>query len=286
MPITRPDLLRRQTGYSESYRDPLAEVDWRQLGTGFYWLPEPALSLHGVPEFDTLPTELKQRLSHYEFLSTVQYLAWLDGLFLRQIARLLQSTLATDLNRYALHALREKAGRKLVWLQATEMSGLPEVSSIPRRSAPYTRVLSRLSPPGSAVFWLIIVMFEEVADRLCRYIRSFEQQLHPVVNQIFSLHVMIEAQHLVFASSRLEEELEKRGLIGRALLTDLGNFVVPEITNALYFPRARVYRLAGLPQGLAWSRLARNNRARIGLVKEGIANTLRAIKYYRRSHTA
>ena len=57
-----PVLLRQLSGNSGPYRDPLATIGWSRLDVTEFWLPDPALSLYGLPEYDTLAVDVRQRL--------------------------------------------------------------------------------------------------------------------------------------------------------------------------------------------------------------------------------
>ena len=64
-------LLRQLSSNSTPYRDPLGVIEWGQLNLDDPWLPEPALSLYGLPEYETLSDAIKRRLSHYEFVNVM-----------------------------------------------------------------------------------------------------------------------------------------------------------------------------------------------------------------------
>jgi len=68
MPGADSALLRQLSSNNARYRDPLAVIDWGALDLDSHWLPEPALSLYGLPDFDTLSSAVRRRLSQYEFI--------------------------------------------------------------------------------------------------------------------------------------------------------------------------------------------------------------------------
>ena len=93
-PMQNADLLLKQLSEnSRAYRDPLAAIDWPSLAQDGYWLPEPALSLYGLAEYDTLAEGVKRRLSQYEFINTLCCGLWLESLFLQRLSRRLTGAL-------------------------------------------------------------------------------------------------------------------------------------------------------------------------------------------------
>ncbi len=82
MPTSDHALLGQLSSNSLPYRDPLAVIDWAALDVHGFWLPEPALSLYGLPEYEALAPEVKRRLSQYEFINVMQ-----AGLVARAVVR-------------------------------------------------------------------------------------------------------------------------------------------------------------------------------------------------------
>jgi len=117
-------LLRQLSGNSGPYRDPLAAIDWSRLDVTSFWLPEPALSLYGLPEYDTLAVDVRQRMSQYEFINVIHTGLWLESVFVQRVSRRLDATLPRAEYEYFLHELREEAGHSLMFLKAIEASGL------------------------------------------------------------------------------------------------------------------------------------------------------------------
>lgn len=118
-------LLRQLSNVSTPYRDPLALIEWGALSLDDAWLPEPALSLHGLPEYEGVSGPVKRRLSQYEFINVMLCGLWLEGLLLLRLARRLDPGLARSEHEYLLHEMREEAGHSLMFLKAIESSGLP-----------------------------------------------------------------------------------------------------------------------------------------------------------------
>src|SRR6266496_3019079 len=106
------------------YLDPLARIDWSGVDRDCWWLPPQALSLAGVPEFETLPLDHRRRLSHYEYAHLLEIGLWLEALFVERLARLARGT--TDFERRSRYLLeiREEAGHSLMFLELIRRSGV------------------------------------------------------------------------------------------------------------------------------------------------------------------
>jgi hypothetical protein len=92
-------LLRQLSSNSTPYRDPLALIEWGKLNLDDPWLPETALSLYGLPEYETLSDAIKRRLSHYEFVNVMLCGLWLESLFLQRLPGANTSTCCTKCAR-------------------------------------------------------------------------------------------------------------------------------------------------------------------------------------------
>ena len=125
MAHAEPTLLEQLSINSDPYHDPLARLDWAAFNCDDYWLPEDALSLYGLPEYQALSDAARRRLSQYEFIGFIQAGLWLEGIFIERLGRALKdSALAAEQAIY-LHEIREEAGHSLMFLKLMERSGLP-----------------------------------------------------------------------------------------------------------------------------------------------------------------
>jgi hypothetical protein len=272
-------LLRQLSHNSEAYRDPLAAIDWAQLDTDSLWLPEPALSLYGLPEYATLAPEVRRRLSQYEFINVMQAGLWLESLFLQRLSRRLTPTLQRAEYEYFLHELREETGHSLMFLRAMEASGLPLPAQVWR--APWLAdVLARRAPAGGALFWLATVIAEDIPDKFNRHVRNHADGINPAVGQICTLHVIDEARHIAAARSRLEGALARLPAWRRRLLNPVMNLLLRQFVAVFYLPPSRFYELAGLTRGRWWRRLAARNPAHREFVRQRLAPTLRMLEAY------
>ncbi|MDA8389977.1 MAG: diiron oxygenase [Gammaproteobacteria bacterium] len=272
--VERADQLAR---HSTPYRDPTARVQWERLNTHSFWLPETALSLHGVAEFDRLPLADRQRLSHYEFIHFLQAGLWLEGIFLERLGRAAahpDTPLSTRM--YHLHELREEAGHSLMFLEFFRRSGLDVRKTAPRRDFALT-LLGRRLPFDSALFWGAILLGEEVPDRLNRYVRLHAEGVCPVAVELSVLHSTDEARHIAYGLEILQERLArmpgpKRLLVARALTLLLKRF-----TKTFYYPPQALYVHAALPPG-PWAERAHGNPVRRAFVARCLGSTVTRLR--------
>jgi P-aminobenzoate N-oxygenase AurF len=271
-------LLRQLSENSRRYRDPVAAIDWSRLDNGDFWLPEPALSLYGLPEYDMLAADVRRRLSQYEFINVMHAGLWLERVFMQRVSRRLSAQLDHATYEYFLHEMREESGHSLMFLRAIERSGLevPAGAWQPPRLADW---LARHAPAGGALFWAATVIAEDVPDKFNRHVRAAEG-ISPAVREICTVHCVDEARHI--AAARLQFETALLGLPGAAvrLLNPVVRLLLRQYVSVFYTPPARFYEFAGLPHGERWRRLALANPARRVFIAERLAPTLRMLEGY------
>ena len=245
------------------YEDPLARIDWNGVDRDCWWLPPKALSLAEVAEFETLPVETRRRLSHYEYAHLLQIGIWLEAQFVERLARLVRRT--RDLERCSryLMEIREEAGHSLMFLELARRSGV----TLPQRRRAGLRLaeaLGRGVASGSALFWAIVVIGEELPYRLTRRLERGvdEVMLSAVVYHMARLHGRDEASHAGYARLRCEEETARLPGWRLALLSPALWRMLKAFSTYLYFPPDAVYRCAGLPAGTRWRSLALRNTTR------------------------
>lgn len=276
MPDTSVALLRRLSHNSAAYRDPLAYIDWEMFHAECEWLPAPLVSLHGLPEFDALPEAVRRRLSQYEFINVMLCGLWLERLFLQRLSAQLHPSLARETYEYLLHELREEAGHSLMFMRAIEASGLrvPAGAWRPPRVADFVARHARVS---GALFWLAVVIAEDVPDKYNRRLRQHGAGMHRGVREMATLHLIDEARHITFARARLDALLAEQGRLGRARLAVAARLLLRQIAGVLYFPPPTFYALAGLPDGVAWRNRALRNPLRRQFVEACLAPTARLL---------
>ena len=278
VPSTASRLHQQLNQNSTPYQDPLGRLAWDGLDADGWWLPKAAISLAGLEVFETQPEVLQRRLSRLEFLGFVDAGLWLEGIFMERIAKSLSAHGTIADRMYHLHELREEAGHSLMFLQLMEKSGL----HLPREhvSRPWlVDLLGRRLPPRGALFWLSVVIGEEVPDRLNRAIRVLgAQTVDPLVRQMCTLHVIDEARHAAHARDALERVVGRMHPARRRLLTPLVDVLIRRFLDTFYLPCAAVYELAGLTPGSHWRALARRNPARRAFVLECVNPTLNYLR--------
>ena len=272
-------LVRQLSRNSSRYRDPLAETDWSGLNCDSFWLPEPALSLYGLPEYATLAVEVRRRVSQYEFINVMCCGLWLESLFLQRLSGRLDPRLPRADYEYFLHEMREEAGHSLMFLKAIETGGLvlpPSAWRAPR----FARFLARRMPAAGPLFWLATFIAEDVPDKFNRYVRRNGEAVNPVVQQICSLHIVDEARHIALARSRLEQALRDAPAWRTMLLTPVMNALLRQLVDIFYVPPASFYELAGLTHGAWWRRVAQRNAVHAKFIAQCLAPTLRMLEGY------
>lgn len=273
-------LLKQLSENSGRYRDPLAIIDWDGLDGESFWLPEPALSLYGLPEYGTLAVDVRQRLSQYEFINVMCCGLWLESVFLQRLSRRLGLALPRAEYEYYLHEMREEAGHSLMFLKAIETGGLALPADAWRAPRLADFVVHQM-PADGALFWLATVIAEDVPDKFNRYVRQNAGAINPVVRQICSLHIVDEARHIAAARSRLESALQGgSGWRLKPVLKPVMNLLFRQLVDTFYVPPAGFYELAGLTHGEWWRKLARGNAVHHEFIGQCLAPTLRMLEGY------
>ena len=270
-------LLRQLSTSSTPYQDPLTLIDWGSLSLRDDWLPETALSLYGLPEYEGLSVTVRRRLSQYEFVNVMLCGLWLEGLLLQRLARRLNPGLARREYEYLLHEMREETGHSLMFLRAIETSGLPLPDGA-WCAPPLSRLLARRLPLTGALFWIAAVIGEHVPDQLNRFVRQSRAHVNTAVRQILSLHIVDEARHIALAREQLESRLRGSSALRRATLARVARALLHDLVGVCYFPPARFYELAGLTPGGVWRRRALGNPARRTLIEQCVEPTRRLLR--------
>lgn len=273
-----PALLRQLSENSLRYRDPVAAIDWSRLDQADFWLPEAALSLCGLPEFDVLAPEVRRRLSQYEFINVMLAGLWLECVFMQRLSRRLSPRLPRPDYEYFLHEMREEAGHSLMFLRAIEAGGLevPAAAWQPPRIADW---LARRAPAAGVLFWAATLIAEDVPDKFNRHLRSVAG-INPAVREICTVHCVDEARHIAAARAQLEAALLRLPRAAQHLLDPLVRLLLRQYAQVFYVPPARFYELSGLSQGAHWRRLAQRNAAHQAFIGERLAPTVRLLEGY------
>ena len=270
-------LIEQFNRCSVPYADPLARVDWAALDLQGWWLPQEALSLHGVTEFEVLPQDRRMRLSQYEFVNFIEKALWLEGIFMERISRALAESLGDPAaTTYRLHELREEAGHSLMFLDLIRRSGLnigPEAFHRPRLAT----LVGRFAPYGSAAFWIAVLIGEQVPDQMNRVIRRHRSEISPAIYDIITAHAIDEARHIAHARETFEGSMHRGWQLLMRVYPPLLNRIFRQFVHAFYFPSPRLYELAGLDDGGRWRRRALTNPRRIAFVDRCVKSTVEQV---------
>ena len=257
----------------EAYLDPLEQIDWSAVDRDCWWLPPDALSLAGVPGFEALPVATRQRLSHCEYLHLLQVGLWLEALFVERLALLAQRT--DDLDRRAtyLREIREEAGHSLMFIELMRRGGI----ALPASGASGVgQVLGRWIRPGSALFWAMVVIGEELPMRMTRSLRRGVEdvRLSSVVYRMAELHDRDEAIHAGFARVECAEATMRLAAWQRELAAPIVGRALRALSEHIHYPPAAIYACAGLDRADEWRAAARRNPARRALAARTLAPTV------------
>ncbi len=271
-------LLEQLSRNSTPYQDPLTRINWQSLDQDMFWLPEQAISLYGLKEYNDLPNSQRRALSQYEFLNYVEAALWLESLFVERISRNVREVRHRQARHiYRLHKLREEAGHLLVFSELMHRSGLI-LPNTRFHHHQLIKLISQFAPFEGLAFWITMLIAEEIPDRMNRYIRKHAKGICPAVFDIVSIHIIEETRHIAHAHETLDENFYHCSNLERMALKQLANYLFKQMVNIFYFPPARVYELAGLNPGKKWAKAARTNKHRLRFVDECVSSTLRVLK--------
>jgi hypothetical protein len=261
------------------YDDPLARIDWSAIDRDCWWLPPAALSLAGVAAFEALALGQKRRLSHLEYVHLLEAGLWLESLFMARLASLAHRT--ADISRRArfLQEVREEAGHSLMFVELLHRSGFG-VPSERRVGMRVVDVLGRHMPSGNALFWAMVVVGEELPDRLNRRLaRGVDDvTLSSVVYRIAQIHTRDEAAHAAYARQQCERTSARAPRMLRALLAPALSLAIDAYARFVYFPPAALYARAGLEPARRWRALAIGNPVRRAQVAEMLRPTIEFLR--------
>jgi hypothetical protein len=239
-----------------------------------WWLPPSALALTGVPEFEALPPDVRRRVSRAEYVHLVEAGLWLESMFMARLASIAHAVDDAERRVRCLEELREEAGHSLLFVELLERAGL---GFAPRRAVMRAvELLGALAPSRSALFWALVVVGEELPDRLNRRLaRGVEEvTMSAVVYRIAQMHMRDEAAHAAFARSQCEQASERCPFALRMLLAPAVSIAIDLYARYVYFPPGEIYARAGLADPGRWRARALANPLRHAHVAEMMRPTL------------
>jgi hypothetical protein len=257
------------------YDDPLVRIDWSAVDRDCWWMPPAALSLAGVPEFEALPVRVRQRLSHVEYVHLLEAGLWLESMFIARLASLAHRSGDAERRMRLLHEVREEAGHSLMFVELLRRSGFG-VSGDHGIALRLVDRLGRLMPSNCALFWAMVVVGEELPDRLNRKLaRGVEDAtLSAVVFRIAQIHTRDEAAHAAYARTQVEHATTRAARWRRNLLAPALSIAIDLYARYVYFPSAAVYQRAGLSSHERWRERALASPVRRAQVAEMLRPTL------------
>jgi len=269
----QPGLLHLLNDASSPYRDPLARLNWDGLDLEAWWLPPRALSVSGVPEFESLPLAARRRLSHFEFVHLLETELWLESVFMRHLSAALEGSEAAVRSRY-LHEIREEAGHSLMFLELMDRSGI-RIPDAYRHRPLIPRWVSNHVDIDSALFWGLAVIGEELPDKLNRAVRQpfDDAAVSALVYHMATLRIMDESRHIALA--RASFTAASRRLTGwqRMLQSAVLSVLFRAFARCLFFPPPIVYQVAGLDRPRVWRQRALTNPARLRQLDQAVKPT-------------
>jgi hypothetical protein len=261
------------------YQEPLARIDWNGIDRECWWLPPQALSLAGIPEFEALPLDVRRRPSHYEYVHLLEVGLWLESLLVERLARLAYRSKDFIRCTQYLQEILEEAGHSLMFVELIHRSGvkLPAARGALRGLAD---TFGRWVPSRSALFWAMVVIGEELPNRLnYRRQRGVEDvTLSAVVYRVAQLHGLDEASHSAYARAHCEQAAGRLREWQRTLLSPLLSRIIDAFARFAYFPPTAVYRCSGLAPAAQWRVRALHNPARCYQVGVMLSPTLEFLK--------
>jgi len=273
-------LLEQLCRNSVPYSDPLARVNWSALSHSSFWLPEEAISVYGLAHYHALSLQQRQALSHYEFMNFIEAGLWLEGLFMERIGRALRNSHQRPIElAYHLHELREEAGHSLMFLELLKRNG-PLQPNTHFHRLNLANLVARHAPFESVLFWVAVLIGEEVPDRMNRFIRKHRNDICPTIYDIVSTHIVDEARHIAHARDNLDVRLGQLPRWKKRLLRPFIGQVFREFVAMFYFPGPRVYELAGLHDGTYWATQARTNPHRHRFADTCVDSALRGLRQH------
>ena len=273
-------LVRQLSSNSDPYRDPLARVRWAELNLSHYWLPPEATSLYGTRQYEQLDERTRRLLSQYEFFGVIRSGLWFEALFMQRLTARMSCELSLTRHAYLLHEVREEAGHSLMFLKLLESSGLPLPDlhrARPRRLEQAGRWLS----VDGALFWLAVLIGEDLPDKLNRYVRQQpEGTVNEAIRDVCLMHMIDEARHVAYARKTVETRLAAAGALQRRVLPPLVRRLFAAFVETAFLPTADLYELAGLAPGARWRALARRNPHRQQFLARLLAPSIRLLEGY------
>jgi len=274
---TRSALLSQLGENSNPYRDPLALIDWSKLDRDAFWLPEQAVSLYGLTEYDSLSQQQCIRLSQLEFLHLTEIGLWLENLFIYRISRAgLRHQAEPQQSVYNLHHIREEAGHSLMFRTLQQHAGYPSVC-LRLKQPRLLNTLAHRVPSSTLAYQTALYLGEALPDRVNRKWLKMDGSVCPVVRQITQIHMRDEARHVASVLNQLTSSLSMTPASLLRLSNPVLGLFTRQFIQRLFYPDAIRYECAGLDNGKLWRRRALANPVRRDFVEQCVASVFQGL---------
>ena len=274
---TRSALLSQLGENSSPYRDPLTRIDWSKLDREAFWLPEQAVSLYGLAEYDSLSQEQRIRLSQLEFLHLTEIGLWLENLFIYRISRTrLSGQHALQQSVYNLHHIREEAGHSLMFRTLQQHAGYPSICLRLKRPR-LLDLLARRIPTTTLAYQAALYLGEALPDRVNRIFLKMDAPVCPVIRQITQIHMRDEARHIASVLNQLTSSLAATPAPMRRLNSPVLGLFTRQFIRRLFYPDAIRYECAGLENGSLWRQRALANPTRQDFLEQCVSSVFQGL---------
>lgn len=271
-------LIKRLIDNSHPYKDPMLEIDWNLFDLNTWWLPPSSLSLCGVELYEKLSEKQKITLSQYEFINFIEKALWLENIFMTRISRHLINPMDHLLTTtYQLHEFREEAGHSLMFIELINKTEFKLDSNCFKKPKLATWV-GLFSPYRSSLFWLSVVIGEQIPNHLNQYIRKNKAKISKIIYQIVTKHAIDEARHIAYAKEILENNNHLKWIQNPKYNNPIINLIFKQFIDAFFYPKAALYEAAGLNDGKKWEQLAAQNPLRKEFIYKSIGSTIAELK--------
>ncbi len=259
--------LQRLGAHFQTYRDPIAAIDWQAADPSLPWLPPELLSLAGLKEQSAMSRDQLVRLSQVEFARLSAAGLWLEGLLISRVTSQDFPVNQVEEARVMLREVREECGHSLVFLEMISRAGLSGTPLLGSK-----RLLNRIAhhlPPTSPEFWALVFIGESVTDsfaiKALKLSRTPGNEICPLARQVLSFHHRDEARHIAAARTLLEARIEAMSWARKRVFHLALKHLLPQFLSATLYPTVASLTALGLaaPRRTVRAALASPRRRRV-----------------------
>ncbi len=160
-------------------------------GQDWHMAPE-LISLHGLPQYESLSEEEKKKLSFYETINFYSLNIHGERSLMEGLANRLYRKWPKEFSSYIHHFLGEENNHMVLFGGfCTRFAG----KVYPDRHVNFPREYA--AGEEDFLFFARVMIFEEIVDYY-NYLNAKDERLHPVAREINRLHRFDESRHLAF----------------------------------------------------------------------------------------